>query len=83
MPLNTSVVSKISLYRPNGEVEIVPIKEYWTIADISHKYPLCSKTGFDHLLFLVPVEERDDVTIEFYDGNGNVTFDPRIYMEDL
>ncbi|MNX99970.1 hypothetical protein D3C86_1324480 [compost metagenome] len=83
MSISMNIISKINLYRPNGEVEVAPVKEYWTIADISYHYPLCSKTGFDQLLFLVPEEERDGTTIVFYDGNGNVTFDPRIYMEDL
>lgn len=76
-------VVRINLYRPNGEVEVIRVKADWTIVDLSHYYPLCSKTGFDSLLYLAPEHERGDVTIEFYDSNGNATFDPRIYMEDL
>lgn len=78
-----SPIARISLYLSSGEVEEVPVKEYWTIDDISREYPLCSKTGFDYLLYFVSEEERDDITIVFYDCDGNVTFDPRIYMEDI
>jgi hypothetical protein len=74
---------RISLYRPNGEVEVIRVKADWTIVDLSHYYPLCSKTGFDSLLYFVPEQERGDVTIEFYDSNDNAIGDPRIYTEDL
>jgi hypothetical protein len=80
---NANPVVRIKLFRPNGKVKVVRVKADWTIVHLSHYYPICSKTGFDSLLYLVPEHERGDVTIEFYDSNGNATYDPRIFEEDL
>lgn len=75
--------ARISLYRKNGKVTTIQISDDWTILSLSHYYPVCSKTGFDSLLYAVPEKERDDVTIVFYDSNNNPTADPRRFMEDL
>lgn len=83
MAVSNNPAVRVSLYRPNGEVEKIRVKDYWTVIDFSREYPTCSNTGFDHLLSCVPEDERDDTTIVFYDSDGNVTVDPRIYMEDL
>ncbi|MNQ98227.1 hypothetical protein D3C85_1139090 [compost metagenome] len=83
MIIRNNPAARVSLYRPNGKVKKIRLEQYWTVNALSNDYPACSTTGFDHLLSLVPKEERDDVTIVFYDCEGNVIVDPRVYMEDL
>lgn len=77
------LTTRIKLYTACGGQKTIEVCGDWSIIDLSHHYPVCSATGFDDLLYFLPEAERDNVTIEFYDSNGNPTGDPRIYLEDL
>lgn len=74
-------IQKLAIYCRYGDV--IRLCDGWTIEELSREHPISITTGIDSLLYLVPEEERDSVTVEFYDCHNRAIPDPRIYIEDI